>query len=134
VSIITNPAAVSSSGGVETLPDATAITLDIVVANIGNQSETNLTVRATIAPAGSGSSSVVDFVNLSPGQAYTINGLGPLNPPIGTPVTLTVTVTSQSGALPPTSSTLTFIEPDPNATTTTTAPPTTTPPTTAPAG
>jgi hypothetical protein len=119
--ITTDPAPVSSvPGGVETLPDAQAITLTMVVADTGNQPESNLTVTATISPAGAGTASVKDFVNLGVGQAYTINGLGPLNPPQGQAVTLTVTVTGPAGStVPPATQTLMFTMPAPPTTTTT---------------
>ena len=122
--ITLNPAPVSASGGVQVLPDATAITVTIVLADTGNQPASNLTVTASISPAGSGSSSVRDFVNLAVGQAYTIDALGPLNPPQGSPVTLTVTITPAAGApLPPVSQQVRFQMPAP-------PPPTTTAPTT----
>lgn len=127
-----DPAPVAASGPVQVLPDATAITVTIVVADTGNQPVSNLTVTASITPAGSGSSSVRDFVNLAVGQAYTIDALGPLNPPQGVPVTLTVAVTPPTGSpLPPTSQLLTFQMPaPPPPTTTTTTTVRTTPPTT----
>jgi hypothetical protein len=96
--VTTNPAPVSSQGATQIMPDASAMTVTVVVADTGNQTENNLTVTAAISPAGSGTSSVRDFLNLKPGQAYTIVGLGPLNPPQGSPVTLTVDVTSSSSA------------------------------------
>lgn len=103
-SITTSPAPVSHSGGTEVIPDASDITVTIVVANTGNQAEDNLTVTAAISPSGSGTSSVRDFVNLQPGQAYTISSLGPLMPPQGPPVTLTVTVSPPSGSATPSAS------------------------------
>ena len=122
-----NPSPVSTSGSTQVLPDATAVTVTIVLADTGNQPENNLTVTASIGPAASGTSSVRDFVNLAIGQAYTISGLGPLNPPQGPPVTLTVTVTPPAGSpTPPVTSTVTFSMPAP-------APPTTTTTTTVPA-
>lgn len=132
--VSTTPAPVSTSGATQIIPDATAITLDIVLADTGNQPANNLTVTAAITPAGSGSASVRDFVNLAVGQAYTITGLGPLNPPQGVPVTLTVTVTPQTaGSMAPATQTLVFQmpAPAPPSTTTTTGPrSSTTPPTT----
>jgi hypothetical protein len=126
--ISTNPAAVSTQGTTEILPDATAMTLTIVVADVGNQPENNLTVTAAISPAGRGSSSVRDFVNLTPGQSYSIVGLGPLNPPEGVPVTLTVTVTPQAGsATPVVTQTMVFQMPAPPPPATTTTTPTTRP-------
>ena len=124
--VTTTPSPVSIQGGVQTLPDAKAITVTIVVANTGNQVENNLTVTVTIAPS-SGSSSAKDFVNLIPGHAHTIQNLGPLDPPQGTPVTLTITVSPPAGSqTPPATRTITFLMPaPPPSTTTTTTPPTT---------
>ncbi len=116
-----NPSPVSTSGSTQVLPDATAVTVTIVLADTGNQPENNLTVTASISPAASGASSARDFVNLAVGQAYTISGLGPLNPPQGPPVTLTVTVTPPAGSpTPPVTSTVTFSMPAPAPPTTTT--------------
>ena len=124
--ITTNPAPVSSSGGLEVLPDARAMTLTVVVADTGNQPASRLTVTASISPAGTGSSSVRDFIDLTVGQAYTIQGLGPLNPPQGVPVTLTVAITPPAGSqVPPVSQTVRFqmpAPPPPTTTTTTTVP------------
>lgn len=121
LAVTLNPAPVSANGSVEVLPDATAVSATIVVADTGNQPESNLTVTAAISPAGSGSASVRDFINLGAGQAYTVSGLGPLNPPQGPPVTLTVTVAPPAGsATPPATATLTISMPTPPPPTTTT--------------
>jgi hypothetical protein len=121
-SITTSPAAVSSQGGTEVLPDAAAMSVTVVVADVGNQSEKNLTVTASIAPGGS-SSSVRDFVDLTPGQANTIEGMGPLTPPQGVPVTLTVTVTPPAGSPTATvTQTQIFMMPGATPVTTTTVP------------
>jgi hypothetical protein len=129
-SATTTPAPVSLQGGVEVLPDATTMDVTVVVADVGNQPESNLTVTAAISPPTSGSSSVRDFVNLVPGQAYTIDGMGPLNPPQGTGFTLVITVTPPAGSAthPITQSiALEMPAPPPSTTTTTTpaSPPTT---------
>ena len=125
--VTTTPSPVSSQGTTQVLPDAKAITVTIVVADVGNQDERNLTVTASVSPA-AGTGSAKDFVDLTPGQAHTILNLGPLNPPQGTPVTLTVTVTAPAGS--PTAAvtrTITFSmpAPPPPSTTSTSTPPTT---------
>lgn len=121
----TTPSPVSDQGGIQILPDAKAITVTIVVADTGNQRESNLTVTASISPA-SGPSSAKDFVNLTPGQAHTILNLGPLYPPQGTPVTLTVTVAPSAGSqTPPTTKTINFSMPAPPPPSTTSVVPTT---------
>ncbi|MGH9055877.1 MAG: hypothetical protein ACRDYY_08470 [Acidimicrobiales bacterium] len=120
--VSTTPSPVSTQGTTQVLPDARAMTVTIVVANIGNQREKDLTVTAAISPS-KGESTARDFVDLQPGQAHTIVGLGPLNPPEGAPVTLTVTVTPAAGSpMPPATTTLVFSMPAPPPPTTTTAP------------
>jgi hypothetical protein len=124
-SMTTSPATVSSHGNVQILPDAPAMAVTVVLSDLGNQPEKGLTVTASIAPAG-GSSSVRDFVDLAPGQAQTIQGMGPLNPPEGVPVTLTLTVTPPAGSSTPVvSQTLVFMMPgSASPVQTTTLPPT----------
>ncbi len=109
--VTTSPASVAAHGNVQILPDAAAMSVTVVLSDLGNQPEKGLTVTATIAPGG-GSSSVRDFVDLAPGQAQTIQGMGPLNPPEGVPVTLTLTVTPPAGSTTPVvSHTLVFMMP-----------------------
>ena len=132
--LTTSPAPVSTIGATEVLPDSASMNLDVTVANTGNQPLSNLTVTAAIAPAGSGAASVRDFVNLGVGQAYTVTGMGPLNPPQGVPVTLTVTV-SGPASLRSTPASLVFEMPGATpltttSTTSTTLPAITTPTTT----
>lgn len=126
LSVSLNPAPVTTNGAIEVLPTVTAITTTIVVADTGNQPESNLTVTAALTPAATGASSARDFVSLTAGQAYAISALGPLNPPPGVPVTLTVTVAPPAGAAtPPATATLNFsmpAPPPPTTTTTTTVP------------
>jgi hypothetical protein len=118
--VTTTPSPVSGQGSVEVLPDAKAITVTIVVADTGNQPERNLTVTASISPS-SGAASAKDFVDLLPGQAHTIENLGPLNPPQGVPVTLTVTVTPAAvSATPVATKTVVFSMPAPPPPTTAT--------------
>jgi hypothetical protein len=122
-SVTTAPGAVSTSGPLRVLPDATAMTVTLVVANTGNQKENNLTVTAAISPTTSGTSSVRDFLDLMPGQAHSIVALGPLNPPWGVPVTLTLMVKGlASSPTPPTTYQVVFQMPAPPPPTTTTIP------------
>lgn len=121
-SVTTSPGPVSGSGAVEVLPDASAITVTIVLADVGNQPEPNLTVTAAISPSGAGSRSVRDFVSLQPGQAHTIAGLGPLDPPQGPQVTMTITVTPPAGSTTPVvTQTVVFSMPAPPPPSTTTS-------------
>jgi hypothetical protein len=110
-SVTTSPASVSAEGSVRVLPDSQDMSVTVVLSDTGNQPENNLTVTASIAPGG-GSSSVRDFVNLSPGQAQTVQGMGPLNPVSGAITTLTVTVTPTPGSgTPAVTQTLRFTMP-----------------------
>ena len=119
--VTTTPSPVNTQGSTEVLPDARAITVTIVVADTGNQPERNLTVLASLVPS-AGAGSAKDFVDLQPGQAHTIENLGPLNPPEGTPVTLTVTVTPPAGsATPVATKEIVFAMPAPPPSTTTTS-------------
>jgi hypothetical protein len=95
--VTTDPAAVSSNASSEVLPISKILNLQIVVANIGNQSEKNLTVTAAIAPSANGPTQMVrDFVDLSPGQRRTVK-LGGLRAQPGTPTTLTVKIDTAPG-------------------------------------
>jgi hypothetical protein len=80
VVVTTDPAPVGRNGDVQIMPIAKTLNLQIVVGNEGNQTESNLTVSATISPSGYGASQMVrDFVTLSPGQRRTVQ-LGGLRP------------------------------------------------------
>jgi hypothetical protein len=128
--VTTDPGAVSTRGVTQILPDATDMTVTMVVANVGNQPENNLTVTAAIYPFTSGTRSVRDFLNLVPGQAHSIVGLGPLNPPWGVTVTMTITANGLAGSAPSATSRVVFqmpAPPPPSTTTTTRTSPTTTP-------
>jgi hypothetical protein len=125
-SVTLTPAPVSLQGETQILPNSSTMAVTVVVADVGNQAEKNLTVTAAIASGGA-SSSVRDFVDLSAGQAHTIPQMGPLSPPQGVPVSMTVTVTPGYGSeASPVTETLTFMMPGARSTPTTTAPSSTT--------
>jgi hypothetical protein len=97
VVVTTNPLPVNLQNGVEVLPIAKSLSLQIVVADTGNQPEKNLTVSATIAPALFGPTQMVrDFVDLVPGQTRTVS-LGGLRVAAGQVTTLTVKIDSAPG-------------------------------------
>ncbi len=74
VLVTTDPAPVSVDGDTQVLPVSRLLNLQIVVANIGNQPEKNLTVSASIAPSAIGPTQMVrNFVNLAPGQRLTVD-------------------------------------------------------------
>ena len=97
-SLTTSPSPVARTGDTLVLPDAIEISVTMVIANTGNQAEDGLTVTASLSYAGNGPSSAQDVVDLAPGQAQSIVGLGPLAPPQGSPVTLNITVKPPSGS------------------------------------
>jgi hypothetical protein len=130
-SVTTSPPAVGGNASNQVLPASSTLWVTVVVADVGNQPEKGLTATASITPA-AGAASVRDFEDLQPGQARSIVGMGPLNPPQGVPVTLTVTVTPAAGSpTQPTTESLTFEMPNPNASPTTSVPASTS---TAPSG
>jgi hypothetical protein len=95
--VTTNPLPVNVLNGVQILPIAKELDLEIVVADIGNQAENNLAVTATIAPALFGpTQSVRNFVNLTPGQTRTVS-LGGLRLVAGQPTTLTARIDPAHG-------------------------------------
>ncbi|MDQ1392173.1 MAG: hypothetical protein QOF30_1150 [Acidimicrobiaceae bacterium] len=97
VLVTTNPQPVNLQNGVQILPVAKQLSLQIVVADTGNQSEKNLTVTATIAPSVIGPTQTVrDFVDLSPGQTRTVS-LGGLRVLAGQPTTLTARIDAAPG-------------------------------------
>lgn len=97
-SLSTEPGAVSSIGAVQVLPPSSTISVQVTVANVGNQPESNVTVTAALSPSAPGFvASVREFVSLTPGQARALT-LGSLRPPTAVPVTLTVTVGPIPGA------------------------------------
>jgi hypothetical protein len=119
-SITTSPGLVASRGNVQVLPDSPALAVTVVLSDTGNQAEKDLTVTAAIT-SGRAFSSVRDFVDLSAGQSRTVQNMGPLNPPQGVDVRVTVTVTAPPGsAMAPVSKALIFMMPAPPPPTTTT--------------
>ncbi len=111
VVVTTDPTAVSVNGSTEVLPVSKLLNMQIVVADIGNQSEKNLTVSATIAPSANGPTEMVrDFVDLAPGQRRTVK-LGGLRAQPGVATTLTVKIDTVPGEANPADNvkTITFI-------------------------
>jgi len=99
--VTTDPPPVTIQDSLQILPIAKLLNLQIVVADIGNQAEKNLTVSATIAPAAIGPTQMLrDFVDLSPGQARTVS-LGGLRVQPGQPTTLTVRIDPAPGEANP---------------------------------
>ena len=76
VLVRTTPTAVGKEGDKLILPKTSSVRLEVVVANIGNVAQKNVTVTATLQSA-TGVDTARDFVDLSPGQrrALTFRGL-----------------------------------------------------------
>lgn len=99
VLVTTEPQPVNLQGPLQILPIAKYLNLQIVVANLGNQPERNLTVTAAVAPAAIGPvQSVREFVDLVPGQTRTV-ALGGLRVQPGQPTTLTVKIDAAAGEI-----------------------------------
>jgi hypothetical protein len=95
--VLVDPAAVGTDGETTILPTARNLHLQIVVTNLGNQTERHTTVSATISPAAIGPTDMArDFVDLAPGQRRTVV-LGTLRPVASTPFVLTVQIDPVQG-------------------------------------
>lgn len=89
VLVTSRPAPVGNEGGVAVLPPSKNFEFDIVVANIGNVAEKQVVVAATLTAADGTSVTKRNFVDVAPGQRYTLT-LKTLKPPAGQVSTLTV--------------------------------------------
>ncbi len=95
--VTTEPPPVNIQANVQILPIAKLLNLQIVVADIGNQPEKNLTVSATISPSTIGPTQMLrGFVDLSPGLTRTVT-LGGLRVQPSVPTTLTVRIDPTPG-------------------------------------
>jgi len=76
VLVRTTPAAVGKEGEKFLLPKTASVRLEVVVANIGNVAQKNVTVMATLSSA-AGVDTARDFVDLDPGKrrALSLRGL-----------------------------------------------------------
>ena len=74
----TNPAAVSiTSDGTQTIPASSTMSVSMVIENVGNQPEQNVTVMVILNVNGGGVETLRDFINLSPGGTRSLT-LGPM--------------------------------------------------------
>ncbi|MBO0732648.1 MAG: hypothetical protein J2P57_25540, partial [Acidimicrobiaceae bacterium] len=97
--ISTNPSPVNTLQGAEVLPVQNGIQVIVVLTNVGNQQENDLTVTAEVRPARTGFA-VQQFASLAPGDSRSVQ-LGNLYPLQGRDATLTVTVTPRPGSPTP---------------------------------
>lgn len=89
VLVTTRPAPVDTEGAVSVLPPSKSFEFDIVVANVGNVAEKQVVVTATLMAADGTTTTKRNFVDVAPGQRYTLT-LKTLKPPAGQVSTLTV--------------------------------------------
>lgn len=95
LAVTTDPAAESAAGKAQILTPAPNLSVTVTVGNVGNVAEkTNVTAALSSSTSGSGSAS--QPISVAPGQDTTVT-LGPLHPPTGPNVTLTVSVPAVSG-------------------------------------
>ena len=88
--VATDPAPVGTDGQISLLPATSAITVRLVVADVGNEAERHVTVTAELGGApGRGPETVRHVVDLSTGQRLA-STLGTLHPQAGTVYALTV--------------------------------------------
>jgi len=88
----TDPPAVSAlADGTEVVPTSKAMSVSMVIENVGNQPEHNVTVSALLTLSNGAQQSLRDFIDLAPGQRRAIT-LQALHPPSGTSGTLQVIV------------------------------------------
>lgn len=104
----TSPGALSSHGNVQVLPPASLVSVNVTVADSGNQTESQVPVSASFSPSAAGYlGSARQFVSLSPGQDVALT-VGTLKAPTNVPVTLTVTVGPVPGQSTAATKTLVF--------------------------
>jgi hypothetical protein len=87
----TDPSPVGAQGAVQIIPAVSAMTVTMVVENVGNQTERNVTVTALLTLASGGTQSLRDFFDLVPGQLRAVT-LQSMHPTAGDQGTLSVTV------------------------------------------
>jgi hypothetical protein len=74
----TDPAPVSiAADGTETIPASSTMSVSMVIENVGNQQESNVTVMAVLTLPSGAIETLRDFVNLAPGATRAV---GPLRP------------------------------------------------------
>jgi hypothetical protein len=88
--VTTDPAPVGTDGSSSVLPPTKTLNLEVVVANVGNERETDVPVMAVLEGT-KGMDTVREFVDLAPGQRQTVV-LSGLRPNADDDATLTVRV------------------------------------------
>lgn len=96
LSMTTNPPAVGAAGSTQILAPSPTLTVQVTVGNIGNVEEKGVPVTAALSAAAAGPDNVSQPVTLQPGQNTTLT-LGPLHPPTGPTVVLTVSIPVSPG-------------------------------------
>lgn len=94
ITVIPTPTPVGKEGENEILPQTKTLSLQVVVANVGNAAEKRVAVEAVATSAG-GMNVARQFVDLAPGQRRTVTLALKVAP--GDPITVTVKVGAVSG-------------------------------------
>ena len=89
--VSTDPTPVGTDGDSDVLPPAKTLRLEVVVANVGNETERNVPVVALLQGPIGAPDTARDFVTLEPGQRRTVT-LGGLVPVSGSISALTVRI------------------------------------------
>ena len=92
----TEPAPVGAQGPVQIIPAVSNMTVTMVVQNVGNQTERNVTITALLTLSNGATQSLRDFFDLAPGQLRAVT-LQSMHPAAGDQGTLSVTVTPVPG-------------------------------------
>jgi hypothetical protein len=77
--VTTDPAAVGKQDDADVLPPSRTLRLEVVVANVGNETEKQVPVIAAVTTASGAADTARQFVDLAPGQRLTVT-LGGLQP------------------------------------------------------
>jgi len=91
VAFQTDPTTVGMQGTAQVIPVGKAMTVTMVVENVGNQPEKGVLVQAVLTLADGSVSRSRDFVDLAPGQRLAVGPLVGLRPVAGTTGTLVMT-------------------------------------------
>lgn len=102
----TDPSPLATEGDAAVMAAGRSVGVSIVVANVGNEAETDVPIAAVLTGADGASDSKRILVDLAPGQRRTVTFKG-LQPPLAQPVTLSASAGPVAGETDVESNTLT---------------------------